>query len=133
MIEARYKNGVVYTCHEWDKFDLAAMPLNEGLDNLRVDPFTLHFIAHGKPLRHFMRNGLKVNVGAIASDKEGKVLPASKIYCYVLETSLWKIFVFSNGGISVLRDWDPTSVWFSAPVPLPDPALPNGGKAKKTK
>lgn len=131
MIEARYKNGVTYTCHKWEELDLAAMPLNDGLDNLRVDPFTLHFIAHGKPLRHFMRNGLKVNVGAIVSDKDGNVTPTAKIYCYVLETTLWKIFVFSNGGLCILRDWDPTSVWFRTPEPLPTPAEPNGGKKGK--
>jgi hypothetical protein len=133
MISARYKNGLCYTCHEWDKLDLSAMPLNDGLDNLRVDPFTLHFIAHGLPIRQFMRNGLQTTIGAIEAAKESGEVPAKHIYCYVLETTLWKIFVFSNGGMAILRDWDPTSVWFKAPLPLPDPALPNGGKAKKPK
>ena len=133
MIEARYNNGAFYSCHEWEKLDLAAMPLDDNLISLRVDPFTLHLKSHGKPLRHFMRNTLKFSAGAAGSVREGEIAPASKTYCYVLETTLWKIFVFSNGGLSILRDWDPTSVFFKAPEPLPFPAEPNGGKAKKPK
>jgi hypothetical protein len=130
MIAARYSNGLTYTCHDWPKLDLDAMKL-DGLEDLRVDPFRLHFLAHGKPIRHFMRRGKQVSVAAVAATKEGEEVPGKDIYCYVLETELWKIFVFDSGAMAILKDWDEGSAWFSSPKPLPEtPAKVNGGKTK---
>lgn len=118
MIHARYENGLDYTCHDWSKIDLSAFKI-EGLADLRVDPFRLHFVAHGKPIRHFLRNGLQVSIKAAGEAKEGEEVPSAKIHCYVLETDLWKIFVFSNGSMAILKDWDAGSAWFCEPKPLP--------------
>lgn len=130
MIDARYKNGLTYTCHDWEKLDFETFKL-EGLEDLRVDPFRLHFIAHGTPVRHFLRRGKQVAIKALAAAKEGEEVPTKDIYCYVLETTLWKIFVFSNGGLAILRDWDERSAWFDSPKNLPEKTADNGGKKGK--
>ena len=130
MIDARYKNGLTYTCHEWEKLDFDAFKL-EGLEDLRVDPFRLHFIAHGTPIKHFLRRGKQVAIKAIAEAKNGAEVPCRDTFCYVLETNLWKIFVFSNGGMAILREWDEASAWFNSPKPLPEKPAENGGKKGK--
>jgi hypothetical protein len=113
MIDARYANGMHYTCHEWHKIDFGAFVL-DGLSSLRVDPFTWNEAAHGKPLQHCCRRGKKMSV-ASGQPNPNPEDPAQVVSCYILDCEKVKVFVFDSGGVAILTEYDPSSFWFSSP------------------
>ncbi len=113
MIDVRYENGMHYTCHDFSKIDFNAFIL-EGVAQLRVDPFIWHEGLYGKLKRHCVRRGKDLSV---KSDKSGQVTveDLKETACYILECENTNIFIFENGGVAMLKNYDPSSVWFCRP------------------